>query len=94
MYALVLMEKSIGKKIKLIRIKYNLSQDRFGYKIGVSGKTVSAYETGRTIPSLRVLENIASVYKISVFMENNEKLLAEKLEYISNSLNELRSYIA
>jgi DNA-binding XRE family transcriptional regulator len=29
-----------------------MSQDRFGKKIGVSGKTISAYETGKITPTL------------------------------------------
>ena len=43
----------IAQKIKNIRLLKNLSQDRFGKKIGKSGKTISAYESGRCVPTLR-----------------------------------------
>jgi transcriptional regulator with XRE-family HTH domain len=52
----------VGRKIKEIRAQKNLSQDRFGKKIGKTGKTICAYERGRCTPPLKVLEEIAQVY--------------------------------
>jgi transcriptional regulator with XRE-family HTH domain len=52
----------IGRKIREIREQKNLSQDKFGRKIGKTGKTICAYERGRCVPPLRVLENISQVY--------------------------------
>jgi len=46
-------------KIKRTRLDKNMSQHRFGEKIGVSGKTISSYETGRAAPPLKVLEKMA-----------------------------------
>ena len=43
---------SVPTIIKHIRDKRNLSQDKLGRKIGVCGKTVSAYEAGRIQPTL------------------------------------------
>ena len=52
-----------GHEIKKLRQELNLSQERFGKKIGVSGKSISAYETGRVMPPLKIMEKIAKVYK-------------------------------
>lgn len=58
--------KEIACKIKTIREKKGLSQERFGSKIGVSGKSVSAYENGRCRPPLKVLEAISETYDTTV----------------------------
>lgn len=42
----------VSKLIKQIRLKKKISQERLGQKIGVTGKTVSAYELGRINPTL------------------------------------------
>jgi len=52
----------VGRKIREIREQKNLSQDRFGKKIGKTGKTICAYESGRCSPPLKVLEDISQVY--------------------------------
>ena len=51
----MLFEKDFGNKIKQFRLSKNMSQERFGKKIGLSGKSISAYETGICKPSLKVI---------------------------------------
>lgn len=87
------MESKLGKKIRNIRDELNMSQDRFGKKIGVSGKTISSYETGRISPPLSVLEKISTEYNISLVQitTENKKSLEQTLENIQNYLNELKS---
>lgn len=67
------MEDLLGLKIKRIRYNYNLSQERFGMKLGLSGKTISAYERGITHPSLRVLEKISRIYNSPLINEGISK---------------------
>jgi transcriptional regulator with XRE-family HTH domain len=55
----------IGRKIRDMREQRNLSQDKFGKKIGKTGKTICAYERGRCTPPLRVLEDISQVYDVT-----------------------------
>ncbi len=59
-------ENSIGEKIKSIREAKGLSQERFGKKIGLTGKSISAYENGRCSPPLKILETISTVYSTGV----------------------------
>ncbi len=47
------------------RRHHDLTQKELGAKIGVSGKTVSHWETGRTVPDPATLGEIAKIYGIS-----------------------------
>ena len=53
----------LGTQIRSVRVDLGLSQKRFGTKVGVSSKAISSYETGRCMPSLKVLKNISEMYK-------------------------------
>ncbi len=60
------MQNPIPAGIKKLRKHKNLSQHSFGKKVGLSGKTISAYETGRIAPPLKVLERIADTYNVEI----------------------------
>lgn len=84
---------SISQKIKKIRTKFNLSQERFGQKIGVSGKSVSAYETGRATPSIKILSQIAKTFNVSfndLMPNENKNYLYQKLLEVEKNLLELK----
>lgn len=83
----------IGKKIKDIRQGKNLSQKRFGVKIGVSGKTVSAYEQGRCMPSLKILDSISQVYDVTFLhlKKSKKSQLKEKLKYIIKAVEDIEN---
>lgn len=82
-------------KIKKIRQKYNLSQNAFGRRIGVSGKSVSAYETGKCKPPINVLNKISEVFDTSfIYINNNyQSDLCLKIQHIRESLVELENII-
>jgi transcriptional regulator with XRE-family HTH domain len=87
------MEKDLklAKKIKEIRTSKNLSQDRFGKKIGKSGKTISAYESCRCMPTTKVLDSISQVYDVT-FMhlkKSKKDQLREKLTYIKDAIKDI-----
>lgn len=79
----------IGKQIKNLRIKLNMSQDRFGKKIGLSGKTISAYEKGNIFPPLTVLEKISEEFDVN-FIKKSNKELERKIEELQRNLNDLQ----
>lgn len=89
------MRKTVAQQIKEVRTKNKLSQDRFAKKIGVTGKTVSAYETGRCMPPLKVLENIANIYDASVITITDIKRdeLSNKLREIQKHLEDVKKII-
>jgi len=79
----------IGNQIKNLRLKLNMSQDRFGKKIGVSGKTISAYEKGKINPALSVLERISDEFNVN-FMKKSNKEIERKIEEIHRNLLEIQ----
>ncbi len=56
----------IGKQIKLMRSKFQQTQAEFSKNVGVTMKTLSAYETERAKPPLNVMEQIADYCNISL----------------------------
>jgi transcriptional regulator with XRE-family HTH domain len=86
-------DTDLAKQLKVIRISRNLSQERFGKKIGKSGKTISAYESGRISPTLKVLDSISQVYDVTFLHVKKVKKeqLREKLEYLKKTIEEIES---
>jgi len=80
----------ISKQIKKLRLKLNMSQDRFGKKIGVTGKTISAYETGKITPSLAVINKISKEFEVS-FVKKSNREIERKIDELQKSLLELQN---
>ena len=55
--------KKLGKKIKLARIELDLTQTQLAEKIDGKQKSISGYETGGSLPSIKTLVKIAKVLK-------------------------------
>jgi len=52
-----------GKKIKLASIELDLTQTQLAERINAKQKSISRYETGASLPSIRTLVKIAKVLK-------------------------------
>ena len=65
----------IGSFIKEIRKEKGLTQEQLAEKLGVSQKSVSRWETGKTMPDYSLLPNICETLEINVA----ELLGAEKI---------------
>lgn len=57
--------KAIGKRIKIARIKQNMTQETVADKIGVTPQHVSNIETGNSSVSLSTLVAISNLLKVS-----------------------------
>ncbi len=55
--------KKLGKKIKLARIELDLTQTQLAQRINSKQKSISRYETGASLPSLKTLVKIAKILK-------------------------------
>ena len=55
-----------GSAIKALREDRGLTQDRLADRLGVSGKAVSRWETGRGYPDITLLEPLAEALGVSV----------------------------
>lgn len=56
----------IGARIRVQRIAHHLSQIQLAKKIGMTAAALWAYETGRSIPSVRRLWKFSEVLKVPV----------------------------
>ncbi len=59
-------QEHIGKLIKQIRTKENLSQQKFAEKYGVTYQAVSKWENGKNIPDIIILKQICNDYNINL----------------------------
>jgi transcriptional regulator with XRE-family HTH domain len=89
------MPNKISDQIKKIRNNRQLSQHRFGKKVGLSGKTISAYETGRVVPPYKVLEKISTTYNYPLisFSDLNKGRLERKIGKIESLIREIKEYV-
>ena len=55
-----------GKIIKSLRTKYRLTQSELGEKIDLGKTAISNYETGYSVPSANILENLAEVFNMTL----------------------------
>lgn len=89
------MNLSIGNKIKKIRDQRNMSQKRFARKLGISEKTISAYETGRINPPFKVLEKISYEYDVTItaVTKGKKKSIEKTLATLEDCILEIRKLL-
>lgn len=81
------------RNIRVARIQAGLSQKELAKKLGVSDKTVSAYETGRAIPPTQILSNISLITGVSLARlighkeKKGEGEIFEKLEEMGEKIS-------
>ena len=66
--------KIIAERIRELRTENNLSQAKFGEKLGLSQDTISLWETGKSLPSL---EDVLKI--IETFSKHNDRITADYL---------------
>ena len=71
----IMTNKDIGQQLIKQRNKYNYTQLELAHKLNLKRQTLSAYETGHTLPNIFVLVNIANIYNISL-----DELIGRKSE--------------
>ena len=55
--------KRLGKKARLTCVELDLTQTQLAQRINTQQKSISHYETGASLPSLKTLVKIAKVLK-------------------------------
>lgn len=56
----------LGDKLRSLRKQNNWSQDALGEKLGIHGRHIGKYETGKVMPGADTLMKIAKLFNISV----------------------------
>lgn len=59
-------QDNIGKYIKDLRIKNNLTQADFASSLGVTYQAVSKWENGKNIPDVQILKLISEKYNVDI----------------------------
>ena len=74
-------QQAIGQFIATKRREQNLTQEQLAEKIGVSNKTVSKWETGKSMPDYSVVEVLCEVLNISA----SELIAGKEKDFGTNS---------
>lgn len=59
-------QQKTGSFLKELRKAKNLTQEQVGEELNVSGRTVSRWETGRNMPDISLLTELAEFYEVSI----------------------------
>lgn len=86
----------LGEKIKQARKVKHITQDDLAQAIGVSDKSISAYESDRISPPIKVLEKIAGEtgQSLTYFLEEKvEDSILAKLNEIEKLFSEIKNLL-
>lgn len=86
----------LGDKIKQARKIRRITQEELAQVVGVSDKSISAYESDRINPPLNVLEKIAETTEqsLSYFLDDNpESAILNKLKDIEKQFKEIKELL-
>ena len=59
-------QKKIGSFLKELRKEKGITQEQAAEELGVSGRTISRWETGSNMPDISLLSDIAGFYEVSI----------------------------
>ena len=86
----------VGERIKLARKVRRITQEDLAAAIGISDKSISAYESNRISPPLGVLEKIAdhTDQRLSYFLEETiESSILSKLTEVEKQFKEIKALL-
>lgn len=86
-------QEQIGKFIKENREKKNLTQEQLAEKLGLTGKSISRWENGKTMPDISMLSPLANILGVSVQeLLNGRKMTKEELLELKGTIEDLVEY--
>lgn len=70
---------TLGEKIKYLRRKYNISQEKLAFEIGVSRQSVTKWESDAGLPDIDNLKALATLFNISIdeLLDYKKEILGE-----------------
>lgn len=86
----------VGQKIRHARKTRQITQEDLAQAIGVSDKSISAYESDRISPPIKVLERIAdkTEHSLTYFLEETiESGILAKLTMVEKQLSEIKDLL-
>lgn len=86
-------QEQIGKFIKESREHKNLTQVELGEKLGLTDKSISRWEHGKTMPDISLLNPLAIVLDVSVQeLLNGRKMTKDELFELKGTIENLIEY--
>lgn len=73
-------QRMIGRFLKELRKEKNITQEQLADTLGVSGRTVSRWETGNNMPDISILVEIAELFDVSIPEIINGERKNEKMD--------------
>ncbi|RMD77315.1 XRE family transcriptional regulator [Candidatus Dojkabacteria bacterium] len=90
--------EGLSKKIKMARLESSMSQLEVGRVLGVTDKTISAYESGRIVPPVDKLMALAEIFKkpITYFLglDPRDYKVASRLRAVEIALRDVRRQLS
>ena len=82
----------LGENIRSLRIANGITQEQFGYELGVSAQAVSRWENGATYPDITMLPMIADFFDVTLdeLMGRGRELEVSEREAFFESMRALR----
>ena len=84
-----------GKKIQLLRINHNISQENLALLLKINRNYLSRIETGKSEPTLSIIKGIADFFKVDVAslmdINTNKGSDSEKIRIITEECKHLLS---
>lgn len=81
----------LGENIRSLRIANGITQEQFGYEMGVSAQAVSRWENGATYPDITMLPMIADFFDVTLdeLMGRGRELDTNERESFFKSVREM-----
>ena len=86
-------QEKIGKFISELRKEKNLTQEQLAEKMGVTDKSISRWENGKTMPDLSMITVLAEELNVEVSeLLNGRRMTKEELEKLRDTINNVIEY--
>ena len=86
-------QEKIGKFISELRKEKNMTQEQLAEKMGVTDKSISRWENGKTMPDLSMITILAEELNVEVSeLLNGRKMTKEELEKLRDTINNVIEY--
>lgn len=86
-------QEKIGKFIAELRKENNLTQEQLAEKMGVTNKSISRWENGKTMPDISLLSILSNELNCTIpELLNGKKMTKEELIDLRETINNLIEY--
>jgi transcriptional regulator with XRE-family HTH domain len=90
---MIMNQERIGKFISELRKEKSMTQDQLAEKLGVTDKSISRWENGKTMPDLSMLTILSRELNVEISeLLNGRRMNKEELEKLRDTINNIIEY--